>query len=302
MVNPMKLNSAKTPADRETRACPNSGLRRHIPRAFSQFIAAAAAVSLMGGSLFAFQFSTRLQQRRNQVYEPEMQNPAADPPDAYVEGEFAFARLRYRSLGRRGFLGSWGIDSNKAERQFAQGIRRLTRVNTRSVEQIVDVDTEEMFNWPWLYAVEVGYWDLSDAQAKRLREYLDRGGFLMVDDFHGSREWATFMTSLQRVFPDRPVVDLKNEEAIFHVVFNLDERFQVPGRQFVYSRRTYEQDGVEARWRGIFDDKGRLQVAICHNMDLGDAWEWADDPQYPEPFAGLAYRIGINYLVYSMTH
>jgi hypothetical protein len=89
--------------------------------------------------------------------------------------------------------------------------------------------------------------------------------------------------------------------AIF-LSLNLDERFQVPGRQYVRSRRTFEQDGVTPRWRGILDDQGRVQVAICHNMDLGDAWEWADDPRYPEPFTALAYRIGINYIVYAMTH
>ena len=74
------------------------------------------------------------------------------------------------------------------------------------------------------------------------------------------------------------------------------------GSHLVRSGRTYERDGVEPRWRAVYDDKGRIQVAICHNMDLGDAWEWADDPRYPEPFASTAYKIGINYLVYSMTH
>ena len=124
----------------------------------------------------------------------------------------------------------------------------------------------------------------------------------MVDDFHGSEEWESFAVSLRRVFPDRPILELEDENQIFHVLYNLDKRFQVPGMQYVRSGRTYERDGIEARWRGVIDDKGRVQVAICHNMDLGDAWEWADYPQYPEPFASLAYRIGINYLVYSMTH
>jgi len=242
------------------------------------------------------------QRRRWAVYEHEMQNPAEDPPDADEETEFAFARLRYRSLGRRYYRGSWGTDSNKAERQFVQGVRRLTGINTRSVEEIVDVDSDEIFNWPWIYAVEVGYWELSEAQAKRLREYLDRGGFLMVDDFHGAWEWSAFMASLERVFPDRPVLELENQEAIFHVLYNLENRFQVPGRQYIRSGQTWERDGVEPRWRAIFDGKGRIQVAICHNMDLGDAWEWADDPRFPEPFAALAYRIGINYIVYAMTH
>ena len=237
----------------------------------------------------------------NSQYEYEMQNPVDDPPDAREKAEYAFARLRYRGL--RGYRRSrWGTDSNKAERQFVQGVRRLTRIHTRSVEQIIDVDSDEIFKWPWLYAVEVGYWELDERQAQRIREYLDRGGFLMVDDFHGSAEWENFARSLRRVFPDRPVLELENDNPIFHGLYNLDKRFQVPGFQFVRSGRTYEKDGIEARWRGVMDDKGRVQVAICHNMDLGDAWEWADAPEYPEPYASLAYRIGINYLVYAMSH
>lgn len=255
----------------------------------------ALAALALAGAIFGFQA------RRSAAYEWEMQNPAEDPPDADEKAEYVFARLRYRSIGgwRRG---SWGTDSNKAERHFVQGVRRLTRIHVRSVEQIIDVDSDDVYNWPWLYAVEVGHWNLSERQARRLRDYLDRGGFLMVDDFHGTQEWEVFIDSLKRVFPDRPVVDLEEDDKIFHVLYNLGERVQVPGRQYLYTGRTYERDGVEARWRGIYDSKGRIQVAICHNMDFGDAWEWADDPHYPERFASLAYRIGINYLVYSMTH
>ncbi|MDZ4798974.1 MAG: DUF4159 domain-containing protein [Bryobacteraceae bacterium] len=235
-------------------------------------------------------------------YASEMQNPAPDPPDAGEKSEWAFARLRYRSQG--GFRrGGWGTDSNKAEQHFVQGVRRLSRVNARSNEEVIDVDSDEVFDWPWLYAVEVGRWYLSDPQAKRLRTYLDRGGFLMVDDFHGGYEWDAFMQSLAKIFPDRPVVDIPDSDAIFHVLYNLEQRLQVPGHQYTYTGRTYErQDGVDAHWRGVYDDNGRILVAICHNSDLGDAWEWADDPQYPEKFASLAYRIGINYLIYATTH
>jgi hypothetical protein len=129
-----------------------------------------------------------------------------------------------------------------------------------------------------------------------------RGGFLMVDDFHGLYEWENFMVSMQKVFPTRAVVDMENADQAFHVLYDLDERFQVPGIQYLRSGRTFERDGIDARWRGIYDDKGRLMVAICHNMDLGDAWEWADHPSYPEPFASLSYRVAINYIIYSMTH
>jgi hypothetical protein len=261
-----------------------------------RFVLALALALIALGSSFAYQ------RRHSERYEWEMQNPVEDPPDAAEKTEFAFGRLRYRSYGRGFRRGSWGTDANKADRQFIQGVRRLTRIHTRSVEEVLDVDSDEMYDWPWLYAVEVGHWVLSDRQARRLRDYLDRGGFLMVDDFHGTYEWAVFAESLQRVFPDRPVVDIEDRDAIFHIVYQLDERFQVPGRQYVRSGRTYEDDGIEARWRAIYDDRGRIVVAICHNMDLGDAWEWADYPQYPEHFASLAYRIGVNYILYAMTH
>jgi hypothetical protein len=185
-----------------------------------------------------------------------------------------------------------------------QGIRRLTRIHTRSVEQVVDLDgTGEIYNWPVTYGVEVGYWNLSDEEARQLREYLLRGGFFMCDDFHGTLEWQNFMASMQKVFPDRPVVDLDSKDPIFHVIYDLDDRHQVPGAQFLFPPYSpSEYDGFEAKWRGIYDDKGRVMVAICHNMDLGDAWEWSDDPRYPEKLASLAYRIAVNYFMYDLTH
>jgi hypothetical protein len=230
------------------------------------------------------------------------------PADANEKTEWAFARLRYPAYTGAGGTRMWGgrsrwtTDYPKADRQFVQGVRRLTRLHTRSVEQVVDLDSDEVYKWPWIYAVEVGHWELNDEQCRKLRDYLLRGGFLMVDDFHGTFEWDVFIASMKRVFPDRAIVELENRDAIFHVLYDLDGRFQVPGAQFLRSGRTYEHDGVEPRWRGIYDDKGRIVVAICHNMDLGDAWEWADSPSYPERYASLAYRIGVNYIIYSMTH
>ena len=106
-----------------------------------------------------------------------------------------------------------------------------------------------------------------------------RGGFLMGDDFHGSQEWEFFLEGIKRVFPNRPVVDLPDDDPIFHTIYDLDDRFQVPGAQYLYSGRIYEKDGTRAHWRGIYDDRGRVMVAICFNVDLGDSWEWADVPQ-----------------------
>lgn len=226
------------------------------------------------------------------------------PPDWQEKTEFARARLKCPDIGRWGRRGmNWTIDYPRSDRHLMEGIRRLTRIHTRSVEQVVDADDpDEIYNWPFLYAVEVGHWNLNDGECKKLREFLLRGGFLMVDDFHGTQEWEIFMASMSRVFPDRPVVDLGNKDAIFHVLYDLDQRFQVPGAQYLYTGREFEKDGYEAEWRGILDDEGRVMVGICHNMDLGDAWEWSDDPRYPEKWASLAYRIAVNYTIYAMTH
>ena len=230
------------------------------------------------------------------------------PTDFRQPAEWVFARLMYPSIGWGGGSWqnggtSWTIDYPKGDRHIAALVRRLSVIDARSVEQPVNLDDDDdVFYWPWLYAVEVGQWDLTDAQAAKLREYLLRGGFLMVDDFHGTRQWEIFVEGMRRVFPDRPIVDLPDDDPIFHTFWDLEDRQQIPGLQFLYSGRTYEEDGVVARWRAIYDDQGRVMVAICHNMDLGDAVEHSDTPQYPEEHSAQAMRVYLNYVIYSMTH
>ncbi len=234
-------------------------------------------------------------------FEIEMQNPADDPPDAWEEREWAFGRLRYRSFRGGWGRSRWGIDANKSDRVFVQGLQRLTRVQARSVEEILDVDSDEMFNWPWMYAVGPGDWVISPEQGARLRQYFERGGFLMVDDFHNDREFASFMAGIDRMIPGAAAVELEDDDPIFHIVYDIKERVQIPGLNVVHGRG-YERGGIVPHWRGIRDNKGRVVVAICHNMDLGDAWEWADLPEYPEKYATQAFQLGINYVIYSMTH
>src|SRR5579864_3807599 len=178
------------------------------------------------------------------------------PPDWQQTTEWTRARLKYPSfLAPHGIPDGnrrWTVDYPRSDRHLLAGIRRLTRIDTRSVEQSVDLDGEDdIYNWPSLYAVEVGHWIIPDDQARQLREFLLRGGFLMVDDFHGTREWAVFLDGIKKVFPDREIVDIDNKDSIFHTIFDLDERFQVPGAQYLRSGRTYEQDGYEPHWRAI---------------------------------------------------
>ena len=235
---------------------------------------------------------------------PQWRRYATPTPDLPLAGEpkeWTFARLAYDGAGFRG-RGSFDTDYPRAEYHFSQAVERLTRIDVYADGHVVSPNTDDLFDYPWLYAVEVGYWGFSDSQATRMREYLLRGGFLMVDDFHGTREWAIFVESMRRVFPDRPVVDLPDDDPIFHTFWDLEERQQIPGLQYVYSGRPYEHDGFEAHWRAIYDDKGRVMVAICHNMDLGDAVEHSDTPAYPEELSAVAMRTFLNYIIYSMTH
>jgi hypothetical protein len=242
------------------------------------------------------------------------------PPDANRPAEWTRARLRYPdimgytlrgSTRYPGFAGYWTMDYPRSDRHLLQGVRRLTRIDSRSTEQVVELDgSGEVNNWPMLYGVEVGHWMLPEDQAQQLRDFLLRGGFFMVDDFHGTeayrgvREWDTFVDSMSRVFPDRPIEDIPDNDPIFHTIYDLQERFQVPGAQFLDTGITYEAGatGITPHWRCIRDDKGRIMVAICHNMDLGDAWEHSDNPLYPEKYSSLAYRIAMNYFIYDLTH
>jgi hypothetical protein len=258
------------------------------------------AAALLGAAQIAYRGN---RDNRWARYEHEMQTPVDDPPDALEPAEFAFARLRFRSPRDGSFRRHlrWGTDTNKSDRIFMQAIRRLTRIHTRSIEEVVDVDDDELFNWPYLYAVGVGDWQFTDAQAKRLRRYFDNGGFLMVDDFHNEREWEVFMAGIRRIFPDREAVEIPDDHGIWTVAYDLRDRYHIPGYQIVYGQE-WERGGYGGHYRAILDERGRVQVAICFNMDLGDAWEWADVPEYPEKFSALALRVGVNYVLYDMTH
>jgi hypothetical protein len=240
------------------------------------------------------------------------------PQDYQDKTEWVFARLMYPQhpnarFGRYFGYGasttwleggtSWTQDYPRADRHFSLALRRLTRIQVRSVEQPVNLDDgDDAFNWPWLNAGEMGDWKLTLPQVAKLREYLLRGGFLMLDDFWGTEEWDRFNESMRLVFPDRPVIEIADADPIFHTVYDLDDRYQVPGEWAIRRGTTYRNDGAVPHWRGILDDHGRVMVAMSFNSDIGDSWEWADDPEYPEKYSALGIRIGVNYVVYAMTH
>ncbi|MFY9724621.1 MAG: DUF4159 domain-containing protein [Bryobacteraceae bacterium] len=236
------------------------------------------------------------------------------PADYREPAEWAFARLmyppgplngyRYRDLDWHIGVSLWTQDFPRADRHFSLAVRRLTRIHVRSVEQPVNLDEGDAYDWPWLYAVQVGEWGLTDHQGQELREYLLRGGFFMADDFHGNAEWAEFESRIRKALPEFPIREIADDDPIFHTVYNLDHRIQVPGE--AHLRAGYKSNNGPssrgAHWRAIYDGQGRIIVAISYNSDIGDAWEWADDPYYPAKFSDFAIRLGVNNIVYAMTH
>src|SRR5205807_1084829 len=171
------------------------------------------------GTLYAFQKPFR-------EYPGMEYNDFPLPADFGERTEFVFARLMYPDIGGRFGRFSrgdwregrtyWSQDYPRADRHFMLALRRLTRIHARSVEQPVNLDDgDDVFNWPWLYAVQTGEWGLTPAQGKVLREYLLRGGFFMADDFHGTEERQVFQDSMKLVFRDRPILEMEDKDAIF---------------------------------------------------------------------------------------
>ena len=234
--------------------------------------------------------------------------PPADPgrdaqgPRAF-HTDFQFARLQHSmDMGRVWGRERWLTDWPEAELHLLLGINRITRIDAAHSGRLVSIMDEDLFDYPFLYAVEPGQWRFTKREAARLRDYLLRGGFLLVDDFHGSFEWQGFATGLRQIFPDRQIVEIPRDDSLFHTVYDLSEPTPIPGIGAALSGVTWERDGMTPHWRGVYDDEGRLMVVINFNMDLGDGWEHADVPEYALRYTGAAYRHAINYIVYAMTH
>jgi hypothetical protein len=235
---------------------------------------------------------------------------------AFRRDVFTFARIRYTSEDRgwrRG--GEWWIDFPDADLNLSFRLQQMTSLLVNPDGRVLELTDPELFDYPWIYIVEPGALVFSDAEVAALRKYLLNGGFLMVDDFWGERQWANFHREIKRVFPEREPEELEMSHPIFHCVFNITlpkEKMQVPnffqGERSQYDGVTWEEhDGEECRevhFKAIFDDKGRMMVFIAHNTDNGDGWEREGEFKYffSEFSEKKAYPLGINIVFYAMTH
>ncbi len=221
------------------------------------------------------------------------------PEDSLGKHEFYFTRTIYS--GWRGC--TWAIDYPRADRIFLEGLRRMTVIDAYDMENPVRLDDPELLKFPFIYALEVGGMGLTDSEARALRHYLFAGGFLFVDDFWGSYEWMNFEREISRVLPGYAIQELPLDHPVFTTVYDIDSIVQVPNiGNGIRGGRTWEEDGYVPHVRAIFDDNGRMIVAIHWNTDLGDAWEWADNPYYPLMYSNYAWKVAINFIVYAMTH
>ncbi|MBM84362.1 MAG: transmembrane prediction [Planctomycetaceae bacterium] len=229
---------------------------------------------------------------------------AVDPE--FKDDVFTFVRVRYSSY-RRG--NAWRTDYPDSDLNFSYRLQQLTSMKVDPDGLILDLTDPELFNYPFLYMIEPGGLSFNEDEVTALRKYLLNGGFLMVDDFWGENEWHNFYYEIKRVFPNREPIELPPEHPIFHAVYDLKEKPQIPSIGAAQWGRTqgitWERDDArEVHYKGIFDDKGRMMAIICHNTDLGDGWEReGEDPWYFREFSEKkAYPLGINIVFYAMTH
>lgn len=234
--------------------------------------------------------------------------PRWEVDSKFTKELFTFARVRYESYGR----GGWDVDFPDSDLNFSLRLQQLTSMKVNPDPVVVELTDPKIYDYPFLYMIEPGSLYFSDEEVIALRRYCLNGGFLMVDDFWGDDEYENFANQIKRVFPDREIFDVPLEHEIFHCVYNLNEKPQVPsihaaqaGREYGMTwENRYGTPTDHANYRAIQDDAQRIMVFICHNTDLGDGWEReGENSWYFEEFSvKKAYPMGINIVTYAMTH
>jgi hypothetical protein len=262
--------------------------------------------------VFAGRYSRRRYSERRGV-------PNWTPNREFSHDIFTFVRIRYstgyggggygggRGRGRSG--GSWATDYPDSDLNFSFRLQQLTSMEVEPEGIILELTDPELVNYPFIYIVEPGRLFFSEEEVECLRRYLLNGGFLMVDDFWGEAEWDNFYYEIKRVFPDREPVEVGLSHQIFHAVFDLKERPQIPNIGLALRGRSYgitweREDAKQVHYKAIYDNNGRMMAFICHNTDLGDGWEeeGVDEWYFHEFSEKKAYPLGINIVFYAMTH
>jgi hypothetical protein len=210
--------------------------------------------------------------------------------------EFIFARVQFSSFSRRGRGRNpgWRHDYPRAEIHLLKILGEMTNIPTTPESYVVvQLSDPELMRYPFLYFSEPGTWDITPEETANFREYLDRGGFAVFDDFDGQRDWRVFESCMRTVYPERRFVKLQLQDPIFHCFFDIETLDMIP---------PYTVRGGLPEFLALRDDDGRIQAVANFNNDIGDYWEWSDESFYPVDLSNEAYKLGVNYVVYAMTH
>jgi hypothetical protein len=220
--------------------------------------------------------------------------------DPAYDGQFTFVRLRWgsdlESWGRRGFSSAWNHDYPRAEQHLSRIIDEITGVRIRTDGSLIlTLDDPELFNYPIAFMWEPGFWNLTDREAASFRAYLLKGGFAVFEDFDGRQQWDVFEMQMRRVLPDARFVKLDKTHRIF------DSFFQVRDIDAI----VHPMSGIRPSYYGIFEDNDpskRLMVVANYDNDVPEYWEWSGQGLFPFDASNEAYKLGVNYIIYGLTH
>jgi hypothetical protein len=274
----------------------------------ARLVALAAAVVLLGSSAVLAQ---RIWVGGGRFY----REPPKWVKDTDLDGSFLYCRGFYTSVTREPGGQGWSTDYPGADNNFSVRLAELTRVHVKMNENrepnygVVALTDPLLFRCPILFMEDVGTAEFSPAEVQALRAFFLKGGFLWVDDFWGSYAWDRWSEQIARVLPSGqfPIVDVPLDHPIMHTLYDVKEYLQVPSIQFWYSNSgsTSERgfDSAQVHFRGIQDEQGRLMVLMTHNTDVSDTWEReGENREYFDLFSPRGYAIGVNVVLYAMTH
>jgi Domain of unknown function (DUF4159) len=219
--------------------------------------------------------------------------------DLTYDGRVAFVRLRWRadfSSARGGFRSAWNHDYPRAEQHLSLIVRELTLLDLRmDGSLILTLDDPDLFNYPIAFMWEPGFWSLTDREAESLRGYLLKGGFAVFEDFDGAEQWRNFEAQMQRVLPEGRFVRLENSHHIFDVFFRLKDIHAI----------VHPMSGIRPSYYGIHEDNDpskRLMVVANFDNDVPEYWEWSGQGLFLFDASNEAYKLGVNYFIYGLTH
>jgi hypothetical protein len=284
-----------------------------VKEAFRIRIVCLVLLVVFGISALAVAQSSRRSRRGGGNWQSQDRGnvPTWEVDKAFEKDLFTFVRIKYQSHGY-GRGGGWATDYRDSELNFSLRLQQLTSMKVNPEPIVLELTDPKLFDYPFIYIIEPGALMFFEEEAAALRRYLLNGGFLMVDDFWGDEEYDNFANEMKKVFPDRVAEEVPLEHEIFHCVYDLKEKPQLPSINAAWSGRNSgviweprdDSDTSVPHYRAIRDDANRIMVFICHNTDLGDGWEReGEDPWYFEEFSvKKAYPLGINIVTYAMTH